>query len=214
MYFYSHVFSRHSVIFCSFYIPKKCVWCPYHLGRVPCHVKRRAEIMRQPWIIPPLTEENIHRVFLTRKNPRLHLIEKKRQVSVCFADFSLTMLASLISPMEMILNSTSTITGGPIRELWRIYPSYTNKYWISHFGVRYSQLSSHLLWVNHLSNDEKASLSLNPSLITESTREAWKQGAFVLALPHTSLTLGRKRFRIARLSQASDSISHDDHINI
>lgn len=82
MYFYSHVFSRHSVIFCSFYIPKKCVWCPYHLGRVPCHVKRRAEIMRQPWIIPPLTEENIHRVFLTRKNPRLHLIEKK---SVSFA---------------------------------------------------------------------------------------------------------------------------------
>lgn len=81
MYFYSHVFSRHSVIFCSFYIPKKCVWCPYDLGRVPCHVKRRAEIMRQPWIIPPLTEENIHRVFLTRENPKLHLIEKKRQVS-------------------------------------------------------------------------------------------------------------------------------------
>lgn len=82
MYFYSHVFSRHPVIFCSFYVPKKCVWCPYHLGRVSCHVKRRAEIMRQPWIIPPLTEENIHRIFLRKEKPKIIWLRKNRQVSV------------------------------------------------------------------------------------------------------------------------------------
>lgn len=31
--------------------------------------------------------------------------------------FVLTICASFISPIEMILNSTSTITGGPIKEM-------------------------------------------------------------------------------------------------
>ena len=63
--FDSHVLPCYFVVFGSFYIPKKCIWCPNQLGSVPCHVERSAEIVRQPWINPPLTKEDIHCVFLS-----------------------------------------------------------------------------------------------------------------------------------------------------
>ena len=63
--FDSHVLPCYFVVFGSFYIPKKCIWCPNQLGSVPCHVEWSAKIVRQPWINPPLTKEDIHCVFLS-----------------------------------------------------------------------------------------------------------------------------------------------------
>ena len=82
--------------------------------------------MRQPWINPPLTKEDIHCVFLsegiksfirqfTYSKFLIHSFDIEKPFYP-IVDLSLTMLASLISPIEMILNSTSTITGGPERE--------------------------------------------------------------------------------------------------
>ena len=51
----------------SFYIKEICVRSPEKLGGISCHVKWCTRIMPEPWIVPPLAEENVHRIILVFK---------------------------------------------------------------------------------------------------------------------------------------------------
>ena len=87
MNFYSHIFSSHFMIFRSFDIPKECIWCPNQLRCISRHVERRGEIMRESRISPPLTEENVHRIFLENDKKEINISQytsKTRWVKLKF----------------------------------------------------------------------------------------------------------------------------------
>lgn len=64
------------MVFDSFHIEEVRVWSPEELGGVCRHVEWYAGIMLEPRIIPPLAEENVHRVFLLVENTTIHYLER------------------------------------------------------------------------------------------------------------------------------------------
>lgn len=90
MNFYSHIFSSHFMIFRSFDIPKECIRCPNQLRCISRHVERRGEIMRESRISPPLTEENVHRIFLEKDKKEINIsqyMSKTRWMKLKFVGF-------------------------------------------------------------------------------------------------------------------------------
>lgn len=80
------------------------------------------------------------------------------------------MLASLISPMEMILNSTSTITGGPVKRIIENLPVMLQP-------TLTQLVTSAFATVSHLQTGGESNPSLHSSFIFQSTRDARKRWA-------------------------------------
>ena len=71
-YFHSHILSGDEMIFSIFYIPEVRIWSPEKLCGIRCHIERFTIIILKPWIMPPLSHKNVHRVLLKDKERTLH----------------------------------------------------------------------------------------------------------------------------------------------
>lgn len=61
----AHVLTSHEVVLYPFDIEKVRVRSPEQFCGIRRHVKWRAGIMLEPRVVPPLAEENVHRIFLS-----------------------------------------------------------------------------------------------------------------------------------------------------
>lgn len=63
-YFHSHIFPGHVMVRSILHIPEISIWSPEQFSGIGGHIKWFAVVIFEPWIVPPLSHKNVHRVFL------------------------------------------------------------------------------------------------------------------------------------------------------